>query len=89
MDFRTTDDREEIKSWIEDRNGIPGMERGTGENGIYTVLGIKFSWNKNDILKEISWKEFFDKFEKYNLVFGFQEKTIRGTRSRYYKIHNR
>ena len=80
-----TSDKREIKRWVEERNGVPGIERGTGED-TYSVLGIKFSWNMHSPFREITWEEFFDKLEKYNLMFGFQEKAHYGKKSRYYKI---
>ena len=40
-------------------------------------------------MQEISWEEFFDKFEEKKLAFLYQEKTSGGDESRFFKFVSR
>jgi hypothetical protein len=44
---------------------------------------------KDESLKPIGWDEFFDKFEKENLAFLYQDKTATGRVSRFHKFVER
>ena len=86
---KTTTDHDEIRRWVEGRGGKPASVKGTGgeEPG---VLRIDFPGRGDeDSLKEISWDEFFDKFEKENLAFLYQEETKGGNESRFFKFVER
>jgi hypothetical protein len=79
---KKTTDHEEIKRWADRRGGRPTVVKGTvhGDTGL---LRIDFSGYSNEsTLKEISWDEFFQKFDDERLQFVYQEKTVEGTISR-------
>jgi hypothetical protein len=82
-------DRKKIEKWAEARGGVPSMVRGTG-NGDTGILRIMFpDAGKEDSLEEISWDEFFDKFEEKDLALLVQEKTADGKTSRFNKLVSR
>jgi hypothetical protein len=87
---KTTTDHEEIRRWAEQRGGVPASVRGTGrgkrdETGI---LRLDFE-PRDEELEEISWDEFFDKFEEADLAFLYQEETAAGKTSRFHKFVSR
>lgn len=69
---RVTTNREEIKKWVEEREGYPArIKSGEGANS----LRINFA-SKNGIdeeLEKISWEDFFKEFEERRLAFLYQE----------------
>lgn len=88
-DAHTTTDHDTIRNWAEKRGGkpatVPGTEAGAEDAGI---LRIDFPGQGAE-LKEISWEEFFDKFDKSKLAFIYQEKTEDGNISRFSKFVSR
>lgn len=86
---KTTTDHQEIRRWADERGGVPASVRGTG-NSEAGVLRIDFPGvGAEESLQEISWEEFFDKFEKERLAFLYQEETKSGDTSRFFKLVNR
>jgi hypothetical protein len=84
----TTTDHNTIKNWVEERGGVPAIVEGTAEKreGI-GLLRITFpEYDQSDNLKEISWDDFFDQFDKSHLKFLYQEKTKDGKTSRFFKF---
>jgi hypothetical protein len=78
-DSKITTDRTLIEKWAEERGGRPAG-----------LLRINFpGYSGNTALKEISWDEFFDTFEKKNLAFLYQERTAKGEESRFFKFVSR
>lgn len=64
-----TRDHEEIRSWVEERGGVPTVVKGTeGLLRIDFVKGAK-SGGREASLEEISWDEWFEKFDENDLVF--------------------
>jgi hypothetical protein len=86
---KKTIDHKEIQKWAEQRNGKPARVAGTGNGKDAGLLRINFPGGKEDSLEEISWEDFFEKFDKNNLAFLYQEKTASGKTSRFSKIVNR
>jgi hypothetical protein len=84
----TTTDHETIKNWAEERGGVPAVVEGTEEKGEGVgILRITFpDFDQNENLKEISWDEFFDQFDKSHLQFLYQDKTKNGKTSRFFKF---
>ncbi len=87
-----TADHETVRKWVEAREGVPSVVKGTGvgpeeKGGILRIdfppLGAKPN------LKHISWEEFFATFEEKNLAFLYQEKTSTGEISRFNKFVSR
>lgn len=76
---KSTTNHEVIRKWVEDRGGKPAVVEDT------SILRIDFG-GSDDNLKEISWDEFFENFDKNNLSFLYQEKTSDGSTSRFFKF---
>ena len=86
----TTTDHETIRRWAEERGGHPASVRGTSDDSP-GILRIDFEGYGagEEVLEPISWEEFFDKFEKANLAFLYQEETASGGISRFSKFVSR
>lgn len=84
---RTTTDHETIRKWAEARGGKPAAVKRTESNGDVGLLRIDFPGYKGaDSLEDISWDEFFKKFDEKHLVFLYQEHTAGGEESRFFKF---
>jgi hypothetical protein len=81
----TTTDHEKIKKWAKDRDGVPETVKETEKNGHAGILRIDFGPREKG-LEEISWDEFFRKFEEAHLAFLYQDKTKDGKVSRFHKF---
>jgi hypothetical protein len=90
-DTKTTTDHDEIRRWVEERGGRPATVKGTESGGEDAgVLRIDFPGvGEEERLEEISWEEFFDKFERENLAFLYQEQVKSGEESRFFKFVRR
>lgn len=85
----TTIDHEKIRRWAEERGGHPTSVEGTGD-GEVGVLRLDFEINgQYERLEEISWEDFFAKFDEKNLAFLYQDETSGGEQSRFFKLVNR
>jgi hypothetical protein len=88
---KATIDHEVIRKWAEERGGKPATvirtESSKGEPGI---LRIDFpGYSGEGTLEEISWGDFFEKFEEKKLAMLFQDRTANGKRSRFNKLVSR
>lgn len=84
---KTTKDHEEIKSWAEERGAHPACVKGTGEKEDIGILRLDFpGYSGEDSLQQISWDEFFEKFDERGLALLYQEETAGGERSNFNKI---
>lgn len=82
-----TADHEIIRKWAEERGGVPSTVKGTSPSGQTGLLRIYFpDFGKNTPFQEISWEEFFKKFDEKNLAFLYQDKTRDGKPSRFFKF---
>ena len=64
--------------------------RGTKGDDEAGVLRIDFPGGSGeDELEHISWDEWFDKFERENLAFLYQERTAGGEDSTFFKLVSR
>jgi hypothetical protein len=84
---KTTTDHNKIRRWAEERGGVPTSVSGTGD-GETGILRLDFD-PKDEQLKEISWADFFDKFEEKKLAFLYQDRTDDGSVSRFHKFVGR
>ena len=87
-DSHVTTERNKIKKWAEERGGKPATVKDTEEEGHAGILRIKLD-PKDDRLEEISWEEFFEKFDEAGLAFLYQDKTKDGNISRFHKFVSR
>lgn len=86
----TTTDHKTIQEWAEQRGGHPATVKGTGGGDEAGVLRIDFpGYSGKDRLEEISWDEFFEKFDDKGLAFLYQDKTAGGEESRFFKLVSR
>lgn len=86
----TTTDHETIRRWAEERGGKPAAVQATRRSDDPGILRIDFEEDEEDEgLEEISWDDFFAKFEDSNLAFLFQEETKDGGTSRFFKFVRR
>lgn len=86
---KTTQDHDEIRQWAEARGGKPADVASTEKNGQTGIIRIEFpgAVNANDsALKEISWDEFFEKFDASGLALVYQEQTAEGATSNFNKL---
>jgi ferritin-like metal-binding protein YciE len=86
---KTTSDHDEIREWAETRGGKPACVQGTGGKGDIGLLRIEFPGKPgaNDSkLHEISWDEFFEKFDERGLALVYQEETADGQQSNFNKL---
>jgi hypothetical protein len=81
----TTTDHDEIREWVEARQGRPSIIRSPGKGG---VLRVDFQEAEEEF-EEISWEEFFEIFDDSGLAFLHQEKTADGKTSRFNKFVSR
>ena len=87
---RITTDHDEIRKWIEKRGGKPAKVKSTGSKDDPGLLRIDFpGYRGASSLEEISWDDFFQKFDEKNLAFLYQEQTSRGEESRFFKFISR
>ncbi|MFB9863464.1 hypothetical protein [Rufibacter immobilis] len=82
---KTTTDHNTIRKWAEARDGKPATVKGTGKGEEAGLLRINFPGYAEDNLEEISWEEFFEKFEEKKLAFLYQDEKD----SRFSKLVNR
>ncbi len=87
----TTTNHDIIRRWAEDRGGRPAAVKGTGKGKDDPgILRIAFPGHgDDDRLEEISWEDFFAKFDDSHLAFLYQEKAATGETSRFFKFVDR
>jgi len=76
-DAKITTDHDQIRKWAEERGGRPAVVRSTRRKGSVGILRLEFpdAPNANDeALEEISWEEFFEKFDESDLALLYQER---------------
>lgn len=86
---KTTRDHDEIRRWAEARDAVPCEVEGTERGDEPGILRFEFPKARNrndDKLREISWDEFFSKFDENNLELVYQEKTAEGQMSNFNKL---
>jgi hypothetical protein len=88
-DSQRTTDHDEIRRWVEERNGRPAHVKTTGNNGDPGVLRIDFPGGDEESLEAISWDEFFAKFDEEDLAFLYQDRKASGEPSTFNKFVRR
>lgn len=89
---KVTTDHAKIRKWVEARRGVPVHVQSTGTADDVGLLRIDFperDEKDDEQLEEISWDEFFEKFDEKRLAFVYQDKTAAGKKSRFNKFVNR
>lgn len=75
-----------IREWVERRGGRPARVMGTGHRGDPGLLRIDFPDYSGRNLQGIGWDEFFDKFEREDLAFLYQDRKRNGEISYFNKL---
>jgi hypothetical protein len=84
---KMTQDHEEIRRWAEERGGKPATVKSTASKDEAGILRIDFpGYSGAGSLEQISWDEFFEKFDEKDLVFLYQDETVGGKESRFFKF---
>jgi len=92
---KSTQDHDLIRKWAEERGGKPAHVKTVAKEGEIGILRIDFPSppdpddEKDSNLEEISWDEFFEKFDENDLVFLYQDETAGGQKSNFNKIVRR
>jgi hypothetical protein len=83
-------DHDEIRRWAEERDAKPSAIRGTGDDSDIGMIRLDFpGYSGGDSLEEVSWDEWFDKFEESGLALVVQQETANGQRSNFNKLVSR
>jgi len=86
-----TSDHEAIRQWASKRHAEPATGEQTG-SGPATVdvhdggTGIRFNFPGAGRFRPIAWSEWFDNFDRYGLVFVYEEHMLEGNISNRYRI---
>jgi hypothetical protein len=86
---KTTQDHDTIRKWAEARRAMPAEVASTAKRNQTGILRFAFPKarnHKDENLKEISWDEFFEKFDQNGLELIYQEKTAEGAQSNFNKL---
>ena len=86
---KTTQDHDEIKAWAEERGGKPAEVASTETKDGPGILRLEFpgAVHANDSnLKEISWDDFFAKFDESGLALVYQDVTADGEKSNFNRL---
>jgi hypothetical protein len=87
-----TTDHEVIRRWAEERGAKPACVRRTGGKGDIGMIRLEFPGApgaRDENLQEISWDDWFRKFDESGLAFLHEETTASGQRSNFNKLVKR
>jgi hypothetical protein len=84
---QTTTDQQKIREWAEARGAKPSAVKRTGKGDDPGIIRLDFpGYSGGDSLEEISWEEWFEKFEESKLALLYQEETAGGKTSNFNKL---
>ncbi len=87
---KVTTDHKTIRKWIEDRGGQPATVKRTAGKEEAGILRVNFpGYSGESSLEDISWDEFFAKFDDKQLAFLYQDEVKSGKESRFFKFVSR
>lgn len=85
-----TTDHEQIRRWAEERDAKPSCVRGTGGKHDVGMIRLDFpGYSGEGKLEEISWDEWFEKFDANGLALLYQDTTADGKKSNFNKLISR
>lgn len=85
-----TTDHERIREWVESRRGKPSTVRATHTDRDPGLIRLDFpGYSGGDSLEEISWDDWFRKFDDSRLVLLYQETLASGGKSNFNKLISR
>ncbi|MGA0587380.1 hypothetical protein ACO2Q2_09680 [Dyella sp. KRB-257] len=84
---KTTTDHEEIRRWVEQHDGVPAKVKDTGSNEDPGILRIDFPGGASEeALEHVDWDVWFEKFDKSNVAFLYQQEKASGEDSTFFKL---
>jgi hypothetical protein len=86
---QVTTDHTVIRQWVEERGGHPGLAK---HPEVFAEIALRIDLpgqGRAEPLAEISWGEFFQRFEEGRYAFAFRHTTIDGERSNFHEIIRR
>jgi hypothetical protein len=89
---KVTTDHETIRRWAEERGAKPAAVRSTRRKDDAGIIRLAFPGAPNaddEDLEEISWDEWFRKFDEANLAFVYEDETADGKKSNFNKLVSR
>jgi len=87
---KVTTDHDEIRRWAEERGAKPSQVKSTAGSDELGVIRLDFpGYSGEGSLEEISWEQFFEKFEEAQLALVIQETTSEGEPSNFNKLVRR
>jgi len=87
---RVTTDHDQIRQWAEERGAKPSAVIRTEHGDDPGIIRLDFpGYSGEGSLEEISWDEWFRKFDERNLALLYQEQTAGGAKSNFNKIISR
>jgi len=94
IDLNMTTDHQEIRSWVSRRQGVPALSAKAQDGQPAGQLLIRFPRHvvpQTSCIKakEISWDEFFERFDRDNLALLHQEQTTSGRLSYFSRLIGR
>lgn len=85
-----TTDHVVIRRWAEERGAHPASVASTASEDDPGIVRLDFpGYTGESSLSEISWEDFFEKFEEKELAFVYQERTLDGEVSNFNKLVSR
>jgi hypothetical protein len=68
----TTTDHDEIRRWVEAKEGYPAVVDESGPEYEPGQLRIDYAgYDGEEKLRRITWEEFFERFDRHNLAFFY------------------
>ena len=87
---RALTDHDEIREWAEERGAVPSCVKGTGRRGDVGMIRLDFpGYSGEESLQEVSWDDWFEKFDERNLQLIVQDETAGGRQSNFNKLISR
>lgn len=85
-----TTDHKQIQRWAEERKAKPSCVRGTGGKNDIGMIRLDFpGYSGEGKLEEITWDEWFEKFDENGLALLYQDETADGIKSNFNKLVSR
>jgi Rho termination factor, N-terminal domain len=82
-----TTSHEVIRTWAEERGGVPATVPGTEHGDHLGVLRLDFGGDNAD-LRQVSWDEWFGTFDARKLNFIYQEERKDGNQSTFFRLES-
>ncbi len=81
---RITTEHDAIRRWAEERGAKPVLA--AKSDGQRASVGLEFHGSRDTLSREISWDEWFHRFDKSKLALLYQQQTADGERSNFCEI---